>query len=267
MTELEAPRVKRPLLHYHGGKFTLAPWIISKFPEHKIYVEPFGGAASVLLRKPPSKIEVYNDLDQDVVELFEILRSDEAEQLIEDVSLTPFAIQEMKSAYAHAECRVERARRFILRSHFGFGSAGNFRPTGFSRSRKPTEQNKATSWDRFPEALRGIVQRLKHVTIENEEACSVMARYDNTATLFYVDPPYVLSTRDPGKDYRFELTDEAHIDLLRFLKALKGNVVLSGFTHDIYREELKGWHTATRKSYTMLGSDRTECLWMNFKPG
>ena len=221
--------VKRPLLNYHGGKFILAPWIIGMFPEHDIYVEPFGGAASVLLRKTPSKIEVYNDLDNDVVDLFRELRSDDVETLICDISLTPYAIEEMKAAYEPATCRRERARRFILRSHMGFGSAGNFRPTGFARSLRPTDHNKAVSWDRFPEALEQIVRRLKHVTIEHDHAQTVMTRYDSPATLYYVDPPYMMETRDSGNDYRYEMTDEAHIALLRFLKTLKGRVIVSGF--------------------------------------
>ena len=83
----------RPLLRYHGGKWLLAPWIISHFPAHRVYVEPFGGAASVLIRKERSYAEVYNDLDSEVVNLFRVLRA-QPDDLVHAIELTPFARDE-----------------------------------------------------------------------------------------------------------------------------------------------------------------------------
>ena len=74
---ISTPIPWRPALRYHGGKWRLAPWIIGHFPAHKIYCEPFCGAASVLLRKPRSRIEIINDLDSEVTNLFQILRDPE----------------------------------------------------------------------------------------------------------------------------------------------------------------------------------------------
>ena len=67
--------LRRPALRYYGGKWMLAPWIIQHLPDHKTYVEPFGGVASVLMRKAPSQVEIYNDLNSELVNFFKILRN------------------------------------------------------------------------------------------------------------------------------------------------------------------------------------------------
>jgi DNA adenine methylase len=85
-------QVQRPILRWHGGKWMLADWIISHFPHHRIYTEAFGGAGSVLMQKPRCFAEVYNDLNQDVVNLFRVLRHDsQAKDLERALRLTPFA--------------------------------------------------------------------------------------------------------------------------------------------------------------------------------
>src|SRR5262245_58814798 len=110
-----APR--RPVLRYHGGKWRLAPWIIEHFPEHRIYVEPYGGGASVLLRKSRAFAEVYNDLDGDVVNVFRVLRDRaSAAALIRAIELTPWARDEFRLSYRPASDPVERARRTIARA-------------------------------------------------------------------------------------------------------------------------------------------------------
>ena len=255
---------RRPVLRWHGGKWNLAPWIIGHFPAHRCYVEPFGGAASVLLRKPRSYAEVYNDLDGDAVNLFRVLRSERAAELVEAVRLTPFAREEFASAYDPADDDVERARRLIVRSFMGFGSNGHNRLTGFRANSNRSGTTPARDWANYPEALARTVDRLNGVVIENRDASEVMAAHDTPQTLHYVDPPYVMDTRaDEGRDYAHELSDDDHISLLRFLRTLQGTVILSGYPHEMYDAELADRRRIERPALADNAKPRTEVLWIN----
>lgn len=88
-------------------------------------MEPFGGAASILLRNTRSYAEIYNDMDDDVVNLFEILRSDESDKLVEMLRLTPFSKAEFERAYQISDIPIERARKLVIRSYMGFRSSGH----------------------------------------------------------------------------------------------------------------------------------------------
>ena len=256
----------RPVLRWHGGKWLLAPWIISQFPAHKVYVEPFGGAASVLLRKPRSYAEIYNDLDDEVVNLFRVLRSDRAADLIDALKLTPFAAAEFAAAYEATDCDFERARRVVIRSFQGFGSNGVHQKTGFRSNSNRSGTTPARDWVNYPDALAVIVERLRGVCVLSRDAKEVMAAHDAHTTLHYVDPPYVMATRaDQNDDYAHELTDSDHAELLRFLCTLKGRVVLSGYPHSSYDDALPGWRRVQRTALADGAKKRTEVLWMNFE--
>lgn len=255
---------KRPVLRWHGGKWLLAPWILSHFPKHQVYVEPFGGAASVLLRKERSYAEIYNDLDGSVVNLFRVLRSEKARELVEALKLTPFARDEFAGAYEESDSELERARKLVIRSFMGFGSNGHNRITGFRANSNRSGTTPAHDWVNYPDNLAVIVERLKGVTIENRDAKQVMAQHDAAATLHYVDPPYVFATRDNASpDYAHELTDDQHIEMLTFLRGLRGMVVLSGYPSEIYDEALADWQRIERKALADGARERTEVLWIN----
>ena len=254
----------RPVLRWHGGKWLLAPWILSHFPTHQVYVEPFGGAASVLMRKERSYAEIYNDLDQSVVGLFRVLRSERAGELIEALRLTPFARTEFAEAYQEADDAVESARRLIIRSFMGFGSNGHNKLTGFRANSNRSGTTPSHDWVNYPDSLAAVVERLKGVTIENKDAMAVMAQHDGVRTLHYVDPPYVFSTRsDASADYAHELTDERHVELLEFLRDLSGMVILSGYPGAIYDDALSDWHRVERNALADGARPRTEVLWIN----
>ena len=255
----------RPILRWHGGKWILAPWIIENFPDHKVYVEPFGGAGSVLMRKPRSYAEVWNDLDNQVVNLFRVVR-DDGELLREALRNTPFSRIEHKSAYEDCSDPIEKARRTVVLSFMGFGSNGVHQSTGFRANSNRSGTTPARDWRNYPDQLDAIIERLRGVIIENRHAKEVMTAHDGPTTLHYVDPPYVKSTRtDVSDDYAHELDDEDHIDLLEFLKTLNGRIVLSGYAHDIYQDLLCDWRRVERPALADGARERTEVLWMNFK--
>jgi DNA adenine methylase len=262
----------RPLLRWHGGKWLLAPWIISHFPPHRTYVEPYGGAASVLIRKERSYAEVYNDLDDDVVNLFRILRGphEQAWELHHRLVVTPFARTEFEEAYEHTEDPIERARRLIIRSFMGFGSDGHngSRLTGFRANSNRSGTTPAHAWHNYSDALECIMARVAGVVIECRPALEVMAQQDSAETLHFVDPPYVHSTRSPAKNssrrnYRHEMTDADHAELLHFSRGLKGMVVLSGYPHALYDRFLTGWRRVEREALADGARKRIEVLWLN----
>lgn len=258
--------VRRPILRWHGGKWKLAPWIIEQMPHHRIYVEPFGGAASVLLRKPRSYAEVYNDLDDEVVNLFRVMRSDRAQELAEMLRLTPFAETEFLGCYIPADDPVERARRLVVRSFMGFGSNGHQRKTGFRSNSNRLGTTPARDWRNYPDALVAIIERLAGVVIQSRDARDVMVGHDGPQTLHYVDPPYVAGTRDAGADYAHEMSDSDHADLLTCLRGLQGMVILSGYAHPLYDDALTGWRRIERRALADGARARVEVLWMNFEP-
>jgi DNA adenine methylase len=263
----------RPALRYHGSKWRLAPWIISHFPEHRIYVEPFGGGAAVLLRKPRSWAEVYNDIDGEVVNVFQVLR-DQPAKLLEGLRLTPFARAEFELAYEQASDPLERARRTFVRSFMGHSSASTTKThkTGFRANSYGSHGPAARDWRNLPDSLDAIVARLRGVVIENREGLEVMRNADGPETLHYIDPPYPLSTRHTGARWRGggcyvqELSDDDHRELERVAVGLEGFVVVSGYACELYDGLYRGWERVTYQT-TASGSNgavaRTEVLWLS----
>lgn len=256
--------VKRPALRYHGGKWLLAPWILQNLPDHRIYVEPFGGAASVLLRKERSYAEVYNDKCGDVVNLFKVLR-DRGDILKEKLYNTPYSRDEFLSAYEVVECPLEQARRMVIRSYMGFGSGGSgaHYKTGFRSNSNRSGSTPAHDWANFPGALDALISRLRGVVIENKDANALIKQHDSADTLFYVDPPYVLSTRNSGKVYPFELSDQDHIDLAVLLHSVEGRVVISGYRCALYDILYYGWRRVDKVSKTNSNKRKMESLWIS----
>lgn len=281
--------INRPILRYHGGKWMLGPWIISHFPDHTVYVEPYGGAASVLLQKKRVYAEVYNELDADIVNLFRVMR-DQGKELKELLYYTPFSREEFELSYCYSENDLEQARRTVVRAFMGFGSGaatkttygkssvgfrtkGNysgdygFKPsTGFRAKNSRSGSPPSMDWKNYPDALDAIIERLRGVVIESKDALEVIEQHDSENTLYYLDPPYVKDTRYQGqktKEYHHEMTDDQHIELCEFIKTVKGYVILSGYDNEIYNDMLPEWKKISRSALADGAKKRTEILWLN----
>lgn len=265
---------KRPVLRYHGGKWLLAKWIISHFPPHRAYIEPFGGGGSVLMRKPRSYAEVYNDQWSVVVNVFRVLRDPEqSAQLERLLRLTPFSRDEFKDTetakIAEITDPVERARRTILRSYAGFGSAstnGDY-STGFRCNSHRSGTTPAHDWANYPNHLRSFVERLTGVCIENKDAIEVIKQHDREQTLFYVDPPYPQITRNMRRGnatYAFDMKDEDHVRLAEVLHQITGMAIVSGYACELYDRELfPDWQRFERPHMADGARPRIEVLWLN----
>lgn len=273
-TAPEAP--KRPVLRYHcrnGGKWRLAPWIIAHLPPHRVYVEPFGGAGSVLLRKRPSPAEVYNDLDGEVVHLFRVLRDPLLSlQLRHQVTLTPYAREEFRAAYEPTDNPVERARRYLVRSWMAFGtSSRKLNVTGFRATGHRRGGGTATrEWTGMPEVLEAVTRRMGAVLIEQRPALEVLAQQDAPDVVFYLDPPYPFSTRTSARRrsrresaYAHNLSDDEHTQLAAALANLRGMALVSGYRCPLYDELFAGWHRTERAAMADGAIRRTECLWLS----
>lgn len=254
----------RPPMRYHGGKWRIADWILSLLPPHHAYVEPFGGGGSVLLRKPRAPIEIYNDLDEGVVNVFRVLRDPIlAEQLAQACALTPFSRAEFVRAWDECSDPVENARRMIVRSQQGIGAKKKASRNGW-RSRL-TGGSPAATWGRWPEHVQHWCERLQGVGIECLPWQRMLEIYDGPTTLFYCDPPYLLKTRawDHRAIYEHELTDQDHAELLERLLQARGMVVLSGYRSDLYDQVLAGWQRLELRARAQGNRPRVEVAWLN----
>lgn len=260
----------RAIIKYPGAKWRIADWIISYFPKHHSYLEPFFGSGAVLFRKNRSAIETVNDLDGDVVNLFDWIRED-PERLAHEIYFTPYARDVYDRAYAAQYTETDsfqRAVNFYIRMMMGHGFRMTGERVGWKNDVQGREASYATKqWCSLPDTIIEAAKRLRGVQIENRPAVDLIRRFNFPNVLIYADPPYVLSTRyGAKKQYRHEMTDDDHMELLETLRAHAGPVIISGYESSLYDEGLHGWYKAMKTSMTQTTAKRKEILWMNFEP-
>ena len=249
-------------MRYPGAKNRIANWICGYIPKHKVYLEPYAGSLSVLFNKPRAHIETVNDLNEDVVNFFRVLRDypNELKRLIE---LTPFARSEYEFSYEETAEPIEKARRFCIRCWQGFGCS-NLYKNGFKSGQQSNSPNPAKAWAEMPEIILRAADRLKGVQIENLPALELIRRYDTSDVFMYVDPPYLHGTRK-NYLYKHEMEDGEHIELLEVLLKHPGKIILSGYDNELYNNMLTGWRKESIGTQAENGLKRIETIWMNYK--
>jgi len=258
----------RSPIKWFGGKGRMAAKILKLFPPHRVYVEPFGGGAGVLFAKEPSPVEIYNDVNSGLVNLFRVLRDPKQfEQFQRLVSLTPYSREEVcsyRETWEKCDEDLERAYRWfvVARLSFGgyFGHSWGFAVRASNRGMSET----CSTWLSAIEGLPQVHARLMRVQIEHSDFRRIIATYDTPETLFYCDPPYIPATRKSGR-YKHEMTAEDHEELVALILGVKGAVVLSGYRHSAYDAlERAGWQ---RHDYgtTCSAAGRTRATGMQGK--
>ena len=258
-------KAMKAVVKYPGSKWSIADWIISFFPEHHSYLEPFFGSGAVLFNKERSNIETVNDLDGNVVNLFEWIKKD-PERLAREIYYTPYARQVYEEAFRRTESNsLYKAVNFAVKCQMGYGIRTNGK-TGWKNDIQGREKAYGTKdWAELPDRIMKASERLRGVQIECKQAIDVIERYDFENVLIYCDPPYMLETRSQ-KQYKNEMTKEDHQNLLEVLKKSKGHVVISGYDSKLYNDILRGWNKQEIVCRTQSSKKSKEVIWMNFEP-
>jgi DNA adenine methylase len=256
-------------LRYYGGKKAMVKDLLPLVPPHDCYVELCGGAGSFLFAKEPAKIEVFNDIDLDIIRFFKIARDPvNGPRLVRALNLTPYHVYEHELGQNRTDDMddVEWARRLFCDDRMSYnGHLGG----SFSRC---NTANVAPKYFKTVNRLDRIRHRLSNVVFENGDFATVIAKYDTQDTFFFFDPPYLPSTRRTPNAYRYEMSEGDHIRLLNVVKGVKGKVMLCGYRSPLYGEHLRGWHVREFQvrcaADTRTGSRgyRTEVVWMNYEP-
>lgn len=269
----------RPAFPYYGGKYHLRKWIIEHFPPHYTYVEPYGGSAIILLSKPPSPVEVYNDIYGDLVHFFKTIQDPTTfEKFMQRAQYTIRSRQlynEYKQSLQDIQDPIERAYRwwYVATQTFSgkWGSGWHHTTCGKRKHLCPSE---------YMQRLASIHQRIQGVFIEHLDAVTVINTYASPRTLMYLDPPYILDTRlNDSKAYQHEMTLQQWQDLLDAITNNPSMIILSHHPSDLLDQVLvqqHGWSkTCTEVSTPSVGITRLtnkttrprriECLYINPK--
>lgn len=257
---------RSPLIWF-GGKAKYAEHIISKMPAHKVYVEPFGGAAHVITQKSPIGHEIYNDIDGNVVNFLIVARNNpkELQTACESLPYSRQLYETWKKEQLPTDSFERAVRWFYLnRSGIAKGNAEEVSQTGWRHSTK-SGNNPARGYLNACTLFEALAKRMQGVMIEHLDFREVIKKYDSEEALFYVDPPYV----GREKYYAGGFTEKDHRELASLLNNAK--VILSYYTDPLILDLYPKWEKETFKAYKQvvggdgLGCSAEELLLTNFR--
>lgn len=254
---------------YIGSKTFLAPWVVENLCEHETFVVPFGGAAGVLLNKPRSRAEIFNDRDGYVVRFFEAVRdhSDELAEAVRDIPYSRGLYNEWSQKFRDphqdlGDTLVETAAKWVFLRYASFSGRYGQR-AGFATDTPRDGPQKSEIWGRVPERIQELRDRFKGVAIECGDFSEQFERYDDDDVLFYCDPPY---TEEKDNYYRGPLFD--HDRLVETLRSVDGEWIVSYSEPPEGLEDLAAAvvERSYNRSASLDNSDRPERLFCSYDP-
>ena len=258
----------KPPLTYYGGKQNLAPLIISLIPEHILYGEPFTGGGAIFFHKLPSKVEVINDTNGELMNFYRVARDKfpPLQKMIRRTLHCRNSFRQAEIIYHNPDLFDEVRRAWavwvICAQAFSAKMDG---PFGFDKTDNTTSKRIANKRENFTEEY---ARRLEKVQIENADALYIIQSRDYEGAFFYCDPPYVGSNCGHYKGY----TEADYEALLRLLSSIKGKFLLSSYPTDILDHFIKqqGWNSIRKELFVTVNAKggnpkrKTEVLTANY---
>lgn len=272
----------KEILQRERGKWLAAEWIVKNLPSHDCYVEPFGGSCAVLMSKIPSNHEVYNDRNNDIVTLFNVIRDDKMRlQLLRLMAMTPYSRVELDFAKEYeymfksdrdraelGQSAIMIAHQLLVRSHMSIVKRNEINGIGFNADSSKFAPTVKELWSDLPDSIIMVTERFRQVIIENTDAYNIIKQHDRKDALFYLDPPEVLTDKKQVDLFdKDKMTVNAFNNIMKLVNKSDGMFVLNAVDNEFYNDTLNGWkkepipYTGTSTSKRKKGGGK--CLWLS----
>lgn len=270
---MTAAETVRTPFSWFGSKSRHRGFILPLLPEDcDHYVEPFGGAAAILLARRPAPLETYNDMYGEVVNFFKVLRDENLfREFVRAADLTPYSRSEFELSkdIPSDASEVERARLFFFRASVAYSGRSGTKHAYFTTTRKDLRRGIPDRVSRYLSAvdnLQDVAWRFKTVQVENRDGIDCIRAYDTPETLFYCDPPYPKQVRNSCNDYECEPLPVYHRTLAAVLNNIDGRAAISSYDSPLYNYLYDGWqkHVAHVNRNAENHAPRQEVVWTNY---